>query len=170
MAEGEGKTEWHYFSGCEQGDQKTSQVYACENNGENISAISNWNTSFWEGKKLIKIVKVFLPALAKVEDTVQIESHKSPQAFWLICKAGGSLARKKKSNTKMPLLCRLQRLLCFVRHVIFKGFLFCPVEHLHWLIAAGEQTPGQICGFPLLKQLMYFTLEETASEYLIKQH
>lgn len=102
MAEGEGKTEWHYFSGCEQGDQKTSQVYACENNGENISAISNWNTSFWEGKKLIKIVKVFLPALAKVEDTVQIESHKSPQAFWLICKAGGSLARKKKVTRKCP--------------------------------------------------------------------
>ena len=30
-------------------------------------------------------MKVFLPAQAKVEDTVQIESQKSSQAFWLVC-------------------------------------------------------------------------------------
>lgn len=42
--------------------------------------------AFERGKKnLIKIVKVFLSALAKEGDTVQIESHKSPQASWLVC-------------------------------------------------------------------------------------
>lgn len=65
--------------------KKMSQVYAYENFHKNISIFSNWNTSFWEGENLIKIVKVFLPALAKVKDSVQIESHKSPQAFWLVC-------------------------------------------------------------------------------------
>lgn len=41
--------------------------------------------AFERGKKLIKIVEVFLSALAKEGDTVQIESHKSPQASWLVC-------------------------------------------------------------------------------------
>lgn len=64
--------------------------------------MSNWKTSFSERKKLIKTVKVFLPTQAKVEDTVQIELHKSPSGLLAGLLGRWLVGQEKKSDTKSP--------------------------------------------------------------------